>query len=143
MPHEIGPPMEDTPRLLVLEVVAESPAEKQGVRPGSRLAKINGMSVETWQEVWESCEPQSNPSDLVLYKIDHFWWDLAERSRKTKNEASWWDFCMCILLECMKCGQNEAPNEAQIHEKVSFVDPAPNAPCCKKFLWQIAVLVGF
>ncbi|CAK9019228.1 unnamed protein product [Durusdinium trenchii] len=36
----------DTPRLLVLEVVAESPAEKQGVRPGSRLAKINGMSVD-------------------------------------------------------------------------------------------------
>ncbi|CAJ1430158.1 unnamed protein product, partial [Effrenium voratum] len=36
----------DTPLLLVLGVVAESPAEKQGVRPGQRLAKINGMSVE-------------------------------------------------------------------------------------------------
>ena len=30
--------------------------------------------------------------------------------------------------------QNEAPNEAKIHEKVSFVDPGPTAPYCKKFL---------
>lgn len=36
----------DTPSLLVMDVVAESPAEKQGVRLGSRLAKINGMHVD-------------------------------------------------------------------------------------------------
>lgn len=36
----------DTPSLLVVDVVTESPAEKQGVRLGSRLAKINGMHVD-------------------------------------------------------------------------------------------------
>ena len=30
--------------------------------------------------------------------------------------------------------QNEAPNETKVHEKVSFVDPAPNVLYCKKFL---------
>ena len=39
-------PGQDTPSLLVVDVVAESPAEKQGVRLGSRLAKINGMHVD-------------------------------------------------------------------------------------------------
>ena len=27
---------------------------------------------------------------------------------------------------CLKRSQNEAPNEAKIHQKVSFVDPVPN-----------------
>ena len=31
----------------------------------------------------------------------------------------------------MKCGVS---NEAKFHEKVSFVDPGPNATHCKKFL---------
>ena len=30
--------------------------------------------------------------------------------------------------------QNEAPNDSKIHKQVSFVDPGPNAPYCKKFL---------
>ena len=54
---------------------------------------------------------------------------------------------MCILLECMTCGvsqrsQNEAPNEAKFHRKVSFVDPAPNALYCKKFLCCISHCEG-
>jgi len=36
----------DSPNLLVVDVISESPAEKQGVRAGSRLAKINGMHVD-------------------------------------------------------------------------------------------------
>lgn len=39
---------QDSSSLLVVDVVAESPAEKQGVRLGSRLAKINGMHVDAW-----------------------------------------------------------------------------------------------
>ena len=31
----------------MVDVITESPAEKQGVRAGSRLAKINGMHVES------------------------------------------------------------------------------------------------
>lgn len=33
----------------MVDVISESPAEKQGVRAGSRLAKINGMHVEPWR----------------------------------------------------------------------------------------------
>ena len=40
---------QDSPNLLVVDVISESPAEKQGVRAGSRLAKINGMHVEPWR----------------------------------------------------------------------------------------------
>lgn len=36
----------DTPSMLVLDVVHESPAHSQGVRPGSRLCRINGMNVD-------------------------------------------------------------------------------------------------
>ena len=36
----------DTPSLRVLHVVPESPAFSQGVRPGSRLWRINGMQVQ-------------------------------------------------------------------------------------------------
>jgi len=45
---------------LVVDVISESPAEKQGVRAGSRLAKINGMHVEPWVDgrifIGERCE---------------------------------------------------------------------------------------
>ena len=44
---------QDTPSLLVVDVTAESPAEKQGVRLGSRLAKINGMHVDAGAETVE------------------------------------------------------------------------------------------
>ena len=46
----------------------------------------------------------------------------------------------------MKCGvskrsQNEAPNEAKIHEKVSFAETLPQMPRTVKS--SFAVLVGF
>ena len=62
-----------------------------------------------------------NHSVKVLYKIDHFGEILQNLAHSLENEDG--------KPKTTPLGGmlNEAPNEAKIHENVSFVDPAPNA----------------